>query len=139
MKIYTSYFAKAGALKKLDIVPIGIALSPPKFFNGPTIGFLAPKRYMLSDKLSSEQYTELYKKDILGSFDIKLFRSVIKNFSNGKDVALLCYEKPGDFCHRRLFAEFVKAKFNYDIEEYVFESAKPEEKKTAVVQPTLFE
>lgn len=139
MKIYTSYFAKAGALKKLGIVPIGIAVSPPKFFDGPSIPFLAPKRYMLSSSISAEKYTELYKKEILGSFDVKLFRTVVEQFSRGKDVALCCFEKPGDFCHRRLFADFVKEKFNYDIEEYVFETQKEEVKKPEVTQPTLFD
>lgn len=34
MKIYTSYFAKAAILRKAGIVPIGVALWPPRFFRG---------------------------------------------------------------------------------------------------------
>lgn len=140
MKIYTSYFAKAEALKKLNIVPISIALYSPKFFNGPSIGFLAPKRHMLSEGLPTGEYTRMYNEEILAKIDMDLFRIAIKNISGGKDVALLCYEKPGDFCHRRLFAEWVKDKFNYDIEEYNFNTAKEEKpEKQKAVQPKLFE
>lgn len=27
--------------------------------------------------------------------------------SGGKDIALICYEKPTDFCHRHLVAEWL--------------------------------
>jgi len=29
--------------------------------------------------------------------------------SDGMDIALVCYEKPGDFCHRHLVAEWLRA------------------------------
>jgi hypothetical protein len=35
----------------------------------------------------------------------------------GKDIALVCYEKPEDFCHRHLVAEWLK-KFGYCCEEF---------------------
>ena len=39
---------------------------------------------------------------------------------NSKDVhlVLLCYEKPTDFCHRHLFAEWLSQKAGIKIEEF---------------------
>ena len=37
----------------------------------------------------------------------------------GKDIALICYEKPGEFCHRNIVREWLK-EFGYKVEEYVF-------------------
>ena len=34
------------------------------------------------------------------------------------DIALLCYEKPDDFCHRHLVADWLN-KNGYKCEEYV--------------------
>ena len=55
MKIYTSYFAKAAILRKAGIVPIGVALWPPRFFRGISMKQVAPKRYMLNDSLTDEE------------------------------------------------------------------------------------
>ena len=44
MKIYTSYFAKAAILRKAGIVPIGVALWPPRFFRGISMKQVAPRR-----------------------------------------------------------------------------------------------
>ena len=36
---------------------------------------------------------------------------------NGKDIALICYEKPSDFCHRHLVAEWLN-KNGFKCEEW---------------------
>ena len=41
----------------------------------------------------------------------------ILNLSEG-DIALVCYEKPGDFCHRHLVASWLP----YEITEYIYEN-----------------
>jgi uncharacterized protein (DUF488 family) len=33
---------------------------------------------------------------------------------------MLCYEKPEDFCHRHILADFLNEKLNLDIKEYEF-------------------
>ena len=35
----------------------------------------------------------------------------------GRDVALICYEKPTDFCHRHLVAEWLQ-KNGYNVQEW---------------------
>lgn len=118
MNSYTSYFAKVPTLVKNDIIPIGIALWQPKFFSGHTIGLIAPKRYMLNDSLSEDEYTEMYIKDVLEKLDLNLFISLVNKISKGKDVAFCCYEKPSDFCHRHIFAKWFTEKTGEIIEEF---------------------
>ena len=36
-----------------------------------------------------------------------------------KDIALCCYEKPTDFCHRHLVAEWLNNNTDENIEEWV--------------------
>ena len=124
MKIYTSYYAKVGALRAKGIVPIGISLYSPKFFHGPTIPSLAPRRYMLDDSLSEEQYTRLYVEDVLKRVDISLLLKVIQQHAGDRPVALLCYEKPGDFCHRHIAAKWIQEKCKIEITEYPFDEEK---------------
>lgn len=137
MKVYTSYFAKAKALKGKGIVPIGISVYPPKWFDGPNIHFLAPLRMMLSDEVKNEEYIKLYKEKILEKVDLKFLGKRLLELSGGRDVALLCFEKPGDFCHRHLLADYITEKTGVEIIEYSFdEKPKPVEKN---IQHTLFE
>ena len=39
--------------------------------------------------------------------------------SGGKDIVLVCYEIPSDFCHRHLVADWLRER-GFDIEEYDF-------------------
>jgi len=87
---------------------------------------------MLDDKWTDEEYIKMYREDVLSRVDIDTLREDIKRLSeNGtKDVALLCYEKPGDFCHRHIFAEWMKEQTGYEIKEFGFEkiAKQPEQK-----------
>ena len=138
MKIYTSYFAKEKQLNSLGVLPIAVSLFPPKWFNGQRIGYLAPKKYMLDDSLTEEQYEQMYIKDVLEKVDIKTLGITLRDISHGKDVAFLCFEKPGDFCHRHILAKWLTSKTGVDIQEYVFPE-KQEVKKEIVTIPTLFD
>lgn len=107
MKIYTSYFSNMREINKQGIVPINIALWPPRFFTGKSIRYVAPTRSILKDTKSDEEYIRRYKAEILAALDIKKLLLDIEEISGGKDVALLCYEKPGELCHRHLLAEYM--------------------------------
>lgn len=138
MKVYTSYFAKTKALREKGIFPIGIALYPPKWFNGPNIPYLAPLRMMLSDKITKEEYTVLYLEKVLPKVDLKSLGQTLMDLSNGADVALLCFENPEDFCHRHLLADYITEKTGAVITEYAFAEKKQEPVKKEI-GPTLFE
>ncbi|OFY43986.1 MAG: hypothetical protein A2X18_07605 [Bacteroidetes bacterium GWF2_40_14] len=136
MKIYTSYFGNLRNLAKSGICPINIALWQPKFFGGFSILILAPKRYMLNDSLTEEQYTNMYKKDVLAQVNPSQIISMIKAYGNGNDVALLCYEKPSDFCHRHIFAEWFTRTTGIEVTEFGVSAVK--EEKPKIIEQTLF-
>lgn len=108
MKLYTSYFANAKALAKANVMVIGIALYPPRWYNGPSLKQVAPTYSILKMTSSDEEYTRRYKAEILAHLNIQDFLNQVMKLSNGRDVALCCYEKPGEFCHRQLLAEHLR-------------------------------
>lgn len=122
MKIYTSYFGKIKQLQENDIVPIAICCYPPKQLSIPNISYVAPTKEILNNyKGNTTLYTEKYTKEILDGFTSKsldIFLSQLNVYGNGKDVALCCYEKPGDFCHRHLLADYLNRTYNLNIEEF---------------------
>ncbi len=118
MKIYTSYFGNLRKLKEKNIIPISIALWNPKWYTGLTCKEVAPKPYMLNDNLTEEQYTEMYKRNVLSQRYPNSIIESIRRLSQNRDCALLCYEKPGDFCHRHILAEYLKEQTGEDITEF---------------------
>lgn len=124
MKIYTSYFAKQKELEKLGITCIGICAIPPKWFTGPNMASVAPTKDILFEQKANrdnERYTRRYREEVLCILkEPQLFIDTLKFCSEGKDVALLCYEKPEDFCHRHILADFLNEKLDLGITEYEF-------------------
>ena len=119
MKIYTSYFSNARKLAENDIEPIGIALFPPKWFLGTTLRQVAPTYSILKSSETEDIYIERYRREVLGRLDVNRLLKDIELYSKGKDVALCCFEKPDEFCHRHLLAEWLNEKFGLDIKEFV--------------------
>lgn len=132
MKVYTSYFANSKALAKAGIMQISIARYSPKWFTGPRYTYVAPTSFMLSSGCSHEEYLKRYQ-GILDSQNPQRVMNAIAQISRGQDVALCCYEKPGDFCHRHLLSEWLR-KNGYDVVEF-----EVKEKKEQAKQLSLFE
>nr|DAN45423.1 MAG TPA: protein of unknown function DUF488 [Caudoviricetes sp.] len=136
MKIYTSYFAKAAILRKAGIVPIGVALWPPRFFRGISMKQVAPRRYMLDDRLTDEEYIRMYRNDVLRLVDARSFIQDLERASRGMDVALCCFEKPGDFCHRHILAKWLNEQTGIEVSEFGVAESKQETPKPE--QQSLF-
>ena len=136
MKIYTSYFAKAAILRKAGIVPIGVALWPPRFFRGISMKQVAPRRYMLDDRLTDEEYIRMYRNDVLRLVDARSFIQDLERASRGMDVALCCFEKPGDFCHRHILAKWLNEQTGIEVSEFGVTESKQETPKPE--QQSLF-
>jgi len=117
MKVYTSYFANGKKLHEAGIMMIGIALFPPKWFYGVSLQQVAPT-YSILHEDTEERYVERFKNEVLAKVDPKEFIENVKTFSKGKDVALCCFEKPGDFCHRHLVADWLNEKLGLGVEEF---------------------
>lgn len=103
--IKTGYFAKH---KGTD--GVSIALYPPKFFKGRCYSALAPTPQILEWWKSSEQdakaqniYRRLYFRDVLNKLDVHEVARALE----GK--TLLCFERPDEFCHRHLVADWLTA------------------------------
>lgn len=105
MKIYTSYFGNMAALKRCGIHPISIARWSPRNWDGDRLIWLAPTPYMVKEA-SREEYIRLYQ-DICHRVNIEGLIRTLSTMGKGSDVALLCYERPGDFCHRHMLAEYM--------------------------------
>ena len=127
MKIYTSYFAKMKSLPD-NVVPIAICGGLPKWYEGLSYKKLAPKygfwkewkdNHEKDEEYWKNYYILHYNQEVLSVLNPNVLYSDFLNLSGGKDVVLLCYEKPGDFCHRHLVAEWF-SKYGYKTEEFVY-------------------
>lgn len=110
MMIYTSYFAKLRNISPA-IVPISICGKPPAAYHGKQLKMLAPKWSFFKiwkETHDNDFYIRHYHEEVLNKLDAKKMAAMLRSISNDKDVVLLCYEKPGDFCHRHLVAKWFR-------------------------------
>lgn len=135
MKIYTSYFGNSKKLQQAGIKVIGISLYPPRWFNGISLKQVAPtKSILFANGQTQEEYTRRYRSEVLSRQDMQQFLKTVEQASGGQDVALCCYEKPEDFCHRHILADWIKEKLGIEISEYGYTP----KKEPDYVQGTLF-
>ena len=117
--IYTSYFAKLKSLPD-NIVPISICAKAPDWYKGLQYKKLAPKYDFFmkwKENHDNDYYIEHFQKEVLDYIKSKMNAPVWVN----KDwhIALICYEKPSDFCHRHLVADWLN-KNGIECKEYEF-------------------
>ena len=111
--IYTSYFANVKSLPS-EVIPIAICGVVPEWWCGLQYRKLAPKRDFFNEWKSSgdnDYYVKCYYEQVLSHLDPaqvykELYKLVEYTGSYTENIALLCYEKPEDFCHRHLVAEW---------------------------------
>lgn len=110
--IYTSYFAKLKELENHNVIPISICGKAPDWYKGLQYKKLAPKYGFFMEwrkNHDNDYYIEHFQKEVLDGLDatevILDFSRMDYGFNVGEnDIALICYEKPSDFCHRHLVA-----------------------------------
>lgn len=135
MRIYTSYFGNSKKLQQAGVKVIGISLYPPRWFNGISLKQVAPtKSILFANGQTQEDYTRRYRSEVLSLQDMQQFLKTVEQASEGQDVALCCYEKPEDFCHRHILADWIKEKLGIEISEYGYTP----KKEPDYVQGTLF-
>jgi hypothetical protein len=122
--IYTTYFAKLKSLPR-DVIPIAICSKPPAGYQGPTYRALAPKYDFFiqwKNTKDNEYFTKCYKEQVLVPLNpVKVVADLY--YQIGKppcscDIALVCYEKTTDFCHRHLVANWLREQ-GYSCEEFI--------------------
>ncbi len=118
--IYTSYF---GQLKNLpcNIIPISICAKQPDWYKGLQYKKLAPKyKFFMEWKQNHDNdfYIKHFNEEVLSQLN---YQTVLKELQilagfgeyqciqNDLNwhIALICYEKPFDFCHRHLVADWL--------------------------------
>lgn len=122
--IYTTYFAN---LRKLpnNIIPIAICRGVPKWFHGLVYSKLAPSwDTVLAWKENKNEtvYRKEYNKT-LESLDADKVVKDLFDLAGTYTIALVCYEKPTDFCHRHLVAEWLN-KNDYLCKEWKADTGK---------------
>lgn len=118
----TSFFGGIGKKKGA----IAICLYPPRRSKILHYPDLAPSASLLDWYKSQlewggtgnpeRHYTEEFL-DQLFDFDAQAVWNELHELANGHEPILLCYEKPGYFCHRRLVASWFKAELGEVVEE----------------------
>lgn len=123
MNIYTSNFASAHRFDPSKYCLVSISRFAPKGWDGFQMFTFAPSarllRGFMSGALDEAGYTACYN-DYLDGINVRSWFQVIAKWAEGRDIVLLCYEKAGAFCHRRLLASWVWRRYGYYIEEFSF-------------------
>lgn len=115
--IYTTYFAKLKSLPK-NIIPISICLKPPVGYKGLEYKKLAPKYDFFSEWKRTQDntyYIDCFLKQVLAGLSpaevvnelYTLAYSTVEPGTKVEDIALVCYEKSTDFCHRHLVSAWL--------------------------------
>ena len=132
--IYTTYFAKLKSLPN-NIIPISICGKAPSWYTGLQYKKLAPKFDFFmkwKETQDNDYYVEHFQKEVLSPLDFiktihelhlllpyevrEKIQSAVWDASDWH-IALVCYEKPGDFCHRHLVAQWLNTQ-GIKCEEY---------------------
>lgn len=124
--LYTTYFAKLRSLPD-NVIPISICAKAPEWYDGIQYKKLAPKFGFFKEwkkTHDNEYYVQHFNEEVLAPLDtlsvvnelqVALPEEIKKQMSSpfwrnkNWHVALVCYEKPTDFCHRHLVAEWLSA------------------------------
>ncbi len=113
--IYTGYFAR---MKNYKGKTASIArFIPPSLKCNMRLNCFYPSVNLLQDykngNVTEQEYTKRYRTETLDKIDKEWLRSILYTYE-GKDenLYLLCYEKPMDFCHRHLVAQWLREEMN---------------------------
>lgn len=106
--IQTSNFTNAGKLPNAVAISQGV----PTNWAGRRYRALAPPWCLVKEK-SESTFRELYRTHILDKLDA---RKVVQELD---EAILLCWEKPGRFCHRRMVAEWIELMTGITVPEYM--------------------
>lgn len=122
--IYTSYYENINNLP-LDVIPISIAGIAHNNFKGIQFKKLAPRLAMFNEwkKNKDNTFYEInYIQYLNERFKKEDLLIELLTLSKGKDICLICYEQPGEFCHRHLVANWLNELFlekKFKISEFI--------------------
>ena len=117
VKVWTSCFSRVRLLPKPDlfdagITPVAISRGVPRWYKGRREWRLAPAREKLW--IPDDEFTRYYDA-LLAALDP---RRLWEELTGSGPVALLCWEKPGEPCHRRDVAAWFERHLGVVVEEW---------------------
>lgn len=123
--MFTGYFAKLSTYIRAGLIPISICGKAPDWYQGLQYKKFAPKWAFFNEwkngshKGDNNYYIEHFNSEILDKLDFEFEKSELKRLTQDQldRTILICYEKPGDFCHRHLVADWFKL-HGLDCHEY---------------------
>lgn len=98
--IFTSNFRIAGHLPQAVAISRGV----PRGWPGRVYRSLAPSWKLVKAGLSQEAFVKVYRAEVLD----RLNPHQVLNDLGGDDFVMLCWEPPGEFCHRRVAAVWLE-------------------------------
>lgn len=114
--MYTGYFAKLKYYEEQGLIPIAICGGIPKWYSGLWYKKLAPKWSFFNEwkngtehKGDNEYYILHFNEEVLKNINPSEIEKELKTLAKRRTsdkIILLCYEKPGDFCHRHLVSDW---------------------------------
>ena len=108
--LYTTYFARLKTLPE-TITPISICGKAPAWFTGAQYKKLAPKWSFFSkwkETRDNHFYVSCFNEQVLSHLNPLRTYDELMVLAGTQDIALVCYEKPEDFCHRHLVANWFR-------------------------------
>jgi len=113
LTLATTRYSSWQLIEESGLVPLGITVSLPRFrlryeLAG-SVGMLAPSGLLAIEDRAEFEAAYRARLDRIG---IKMMLPVLRGFAEAYDApgcVLCCYEdlaKPGEWCHRRLFADW---------------------------------
>ena len=109
MMIFTSNFEIAGRLAQAVAISRGI----PRGWQGRRCKALAPPRDLIKI-MEPERFIPLYRAQVLDLLEpMKMIRDL-----GGDNFIMLCFEPPGEFCHRRVVAAWMRKHTGVLVEEF---------------------
>ncbi|HOO53365.1 MAG TPA: hypothetical protein PLY09_08140 [Methanothrix sp.] len=108
----TSNFARSGSHPKA----VAISRSQTRGWTGRVYEPLAPSWRLVqeakSGAIDEDEYIQRYREEVLLKLDpARVYADL------GEDAILICWERPGAFCHRRLVAEWFEEKLEVSVQE----------------------
>lgn len=108
--IFTSNFKIAGRLPQAVAISLGI----PRGWRGRRYKALAPPRDLIKI-MEPEKFIRLYRAQVLDSLDpMQVIREM-----GGDNFIMVCWEPPGEFCHRRVVAAWLRKHTGVLVEEFM--------------------
>lgn len=116
---YTSYFANVKNLPG-QVVPISICGKAPDSWKGLQFKKLAPKIWFFKQRKETgdnDFYISNFNIEVLSKLDPDKIWNELREMSGHLPFALICHEKPNEFCHRHLVSAWLRRN-GYEIKEF---------------------